>query len=202
MKKAISILTIALIAIFLNVTNVQAYTLPTFPTCLNPQGEIKASNTGTHGVPGDYATYKGIDVVYKLSGDTYMQCLCPENGNGVQTNWWKVSGLSTTEIEELKQKGYVYVPNGIVWGLEEAPYIANNFTYSCLAKGGGPTPTPGPGPTSTPAPSNNSSSSSSNSVSSVLGLANTGNIKSIYFYTVSGLFLIAVGIYSLRANKS
>ena len=201
MKVTISILTIAFIALFMNVTNAYAYSLPTFPTCLNPQGSIQASNTGTHGVPGDYATYKGIDTVYKLSAETYMQCLCPENGNGVQTNWWKVSGLTTTEIEELKQKGYVYVPNGIVWGLDEAPYVANNVPYSCLAKGGGSSSSSNSSSSSS-STTNNTTNNVTNNITQVIGLANTGNIKSIYFYTVSGLFLIALGIYSLRANKN
>ncbi len=203
MKTATYILTIAYIALFVTVTNTQAYAVPTFPTCLNPQGHLKTSNTGTHGVPGDYATYKGIDSVYQVEKDSnviVIQCLCPENGSGVQTNWWKVSGLTPTEIDELKQKGYVYVPNGIVWGLDDAPYIANNVPYSCLAKGGGESSSSSSSSSSNT--TNNTTNNVTNNITQVFGLANTGNMKSIYFYTVSGLFLIALGIYSLRANKN
>ncbi|CAN5201911.1 hypothetical protein BH09PAT2_BH09PAT2_02040 [soil metagenome] len=202
MKTYLSILTIALIALFMTANSVQAQVIPTFPTCLNPQGSIKASNTGTHGVPGDYATYEGIDVVYQLTADTVTQCLCPANGNGVQTNWWKVSALTETEVNKLKADGWVYIPTGIVWGLDDAPYVAQNLPYSCLAKGGGP------GPTSTPSSNGGGGGgSTTNNVTNITNnisqvLASTGNIKSVYLYAVSGLLLIAAGIYSLRVKKN
>lgn len=105
---------------------------PSFPVCSTPQGLIKADyDSGIHGVPGDSTTYNGSDTVYHLSESTLTQCLCTTNGKGIQTNWWRISSLSFDEIETLEKLGWVYVPNGSEWGLDEVAYLANSSDYDC-----------------------------------------------------------------------
>lgn len=153
---------------------VYAVTAPTFPSCINPQGTLKVQySDGTHGVPGDTNTYTGADSVYKLTDNTLIQCLCPKNGNGIQTNWWKVSTLSQADIDSLKNDGWIFVPNGSVWGLDNAPYVAKNLKYTCIGGIGGV--------------------SDAKKVGDVLGLASTGNIASVYFYLISGITLLVLG---------
>lgn len=108
---------------------------PSFPTCTAPQGEMKVDYPeGTHGIPGDAGNYTGRDTVYTLSEDTLAQCFCSSNGNGIQTNWWKISSLSFDEVEILRKEGWVYIPNGAVWGLKEDPYMALSSPYACGPK--------------------------------------------------------------------
>lgn len=107
-------------------------TIPSFPSCANPQGETRVVYmSGIHGIPGDTNTYTGSDTVYNLTEETITQCFCSENGDGIQTNWWKVSSLSFDEIEYLQALGWTYIPNGAEWGLSEAPYMAQNIQYNC-----------------------------------------------------------------------
>ena len=165
-----------IVAFFL-VQNIYATSVPTFPSCISPQGEkIVYYSNGVHGVPGDTTTYSGSDAVYRLSDTTLLQCLCLDDGQGIQTNWWKISSMTQDEIDAFTAKGWKYVPNGVPWGLSDSPYLVKNLNYSCLAK-------------------------TSNGVGggSVLGLASTGNIKTIIFYITSGIALILVGIY-LKKN--
>ncbi|MCA9343273.1 hypothetical protein KC950_04665 [Candidatus Saccharibacteria bacterium] len=112
---------------------------PTFPKCTSPQGATVASyTTGTHGIVGDYNTNIGADTVYRLSEDTLVQCYCPDEGStGVQTNWWNIGGMSFANIEHLQSLGWIFVPNGASWGLEEDPYLAKNEDYICKPTGGG-----------------------------------------------------------------
>lgn len=115
--------------------------IPTFPSCQIPQGELKAFYPqGTHGIPGSEEEYIGSDAVYFLTEETLAQCFCPIGGEGIQTNWWKVSELSIEQIDNLIADGWIYVPNGFEWGLEEAPYLAKNETYQCAGGIGGPRP--------------------------------------------------------------
>lgn len=80
-------------------TTVYATQVPEFPVCSNPQGEVKVSyESGTHGVPGNSSEYQGEDIVYSLDNSNYLQCLCADTGEGIQTDWWNVSGLSVAEI--------------------------------------------------------------------------------------------------------
>ncbi len=114
-------------------------TIPTFPSCQIPQGELKAFYpNGTHGIPGSSSEYTGSDAVYFLTEETLAQCFCPVGGEGIQTNWWKVSELTIEQIESLVADGWIYVPNGAEWGLDEAPYLAKNETYVCAGGIGGP----------------------------------------------------------------
>jgi hypothetical protein len=106
--------------------------IPTFPVCSQPQGTTKVVySNGIHGIPGRTQTYTGKDAVYNLTEETLTQCFCSVNDDGIQTNWWKVSSLSIADIEYLQSIGWTYIPNGALWGLEEAPYVANNVDYDC-----------------------------------------------------------------------
>lgn len=151
---------------------VWAIEVPNFPICTNPQGIIKAQyNEGTHGIAGDMSFYFGKDTVYQLSDDTLQQCFCSSDGKGIQTNWWKVSSLTEGEIQTLKNQGWVLIPDGALWGLQQAPYLAKNSEYSCNTTTQGATVTAG----------------------NILGLATTGNSREI-------LLLIALAAGSILAG--
>ena len=84
---------------------VHAVTIPSFPVCTSPQGDIKVSySEGTHGIVGSTETYTGRDAVYTLSQDTLTQCFCSTDGNGIQTNWWNAFSLSEDQVNTLKKK--------------------------------------------------------------------------------------------------
>lgn len=154
-------------------SNSYAYSEPTFPSCLNPQGSVKVSySTGTHGIPGRFSEYNGRDTVYRLeNNNTLMQCFCSIDGaSGVQTDWWKATNLSTTDIQTLRGKGWVYIPNGSLWGLDNDPYLAKNTDYSCDGKVAGA------------------------SDEKVLGLAATGNMFQILSFITLGLTFIISGL--------
>lgn len=165
-----------------------ATTAPTFPSCVNPQGTLKVEYTnGVHGIVGRTEEYRGNDKVYQLSGnDQLMQCFCPENGNGVQTNWWKVAHLSEDEIKTMKNDGWIYVADGSAWGLDSAPYLAKNSDYSC--KGNGETKTE-----TTSSSTSNPTETVKETVKEVLTLASTGNTAFLYS-------LIAFGSVSLLSG--
>lgn len=117
---------------------IETPTEPTFPHCLDLQGQVKVVHySGTHGIPGDLNTYTGKDQVNWLSESTLVQCFCPDKGvNGIQTNWWKITDFSERSIETLIKLGWVYIPNGEKWGLQEGPYLAKNTEYVCKGTGG------------------------------------------------------------------
>ena len=149
---------------------------PEFTSCVNPQGSVKASySSGTHGVPGDQTTYQGSDSVYNVSGNALTQCLCTVDGEGIQTNWWKISSLTSNEIETLKTQGWVFIPDGSAWGLENSSYLAKNSNYACRGTGG--------------------------AGGDVLGLASTGNIKTIYLLLNLGFLSLTAG-YLLNKQTS
>jgi len=109
--------------------------------------------------------------------------------------------LTQDEIDSLVSKGWKYVPNGLAWGLTDDPYLVKNLTYSCLTttSNGGTGGGGGAGSSSS-----SSSGAQSGSVSglstygSILGLASTGNIKTIIFFNISGITLILFGLYLKR----
>lgn len=126
------ILPIFLSLFFFLSSSAHAVFVPTFPSCLVPQGALKVEHTdGVHGVVGDPAIYRGRDLVFTLSDSTLFQCLCPDNGQGIQTNWWKIDGMSTEDIEFLKSDGWIFIPDGAAWGLASGPYLAKNLPYDC-----------------------------------------------------------------------
>ncbi len=135
MKKIVILAVITLFS--LAAQPIQAVTVPTFPSCTATQGSIIAYYpSGTHGVPGDSTTYTGSDTVYEISGTQVLQCLCPDNGEGVQTLWWEYNDLTEDDLAILQNQGWVWIPNGSVWGLHDAPYLTKNSSFSCVARGG------------------------------------------------------------------
>lgn len=184
---------ITLIFLLLGDTSlVFAVDIPNFPTCTNPSGIIKVDYpSGTHGIVGNTSEYNGRDTVYQITSDTLSQCFCSTNGEGIQTNWWKVSSLTEEQIDILKKDGWDFVPSGALWGLEEAPYLAKSSDYACGSSNS----------------SNNSSSESSTSSSQasilgdVLGLASTGNNTLFYSLGIFGLLSLAIGVI-LKRRKS
>ena len=80
---------------------------------------------------GDGTQYTGSDIVYQLDSGNLAQCFCSTNGEGIQTNWWKDSSLTAEEHQILINSGWIYVPNGALWGLEETQYMTFNSNFSC-----------------------------------------------------------------------
>jgi len=159
-------------------------------TCLNPIGPVLADYpNGEHGIIGDTGYNTGHDTVYSLGAGNAIQCFCVDGGQGVETNWKKASNLSSDEIKILESQGWIYVPDGASWGLDEGPYLAKNTSFTCHTSGGGSS-------------SNNSSSSNNDSkvlgASAVLGLANTGNI--IFIYSVFAFWAVT-SILALLLKK-
>lgn len=162
---------------------IKAYALtsvPNFPSCANPQGQTKVVyQTGTHGIVGDQNTYTGSDAVYTLSDQTLTQCFCSVDGKGIQTNWWKTSSITQDEIDVLKNLGWILVPDGTLWGLDEGTYMAKNTTYAC----GSTTTTSSNGEVQGTS-STSSNNSSSNNSGRVLGLATTGSEQIIALWGI------------------
>lgn len=173
---------------------VNAAAPPEFTSCLVPTGDIKANyESGIHGVPGDPATYSGKDVVYRLSSQALTQCLCPENGQGIQTDWWKASEISDNEISSLKAQGWIYVPNGAAWGLDDAPYLAKNSGYVCKgSSNSGTSAQSGQGGTD--------GMVSSASVEKLLGLASTGNMQFLLSVAIVGFLTLTAGLIARKRN--
>ena len=164
--------------------------IPTFPRCENPQGTIKVSySSGTHGIPGSSATNTGSDDVYTLSESTLTQCFCTDNGDGTQTNWWKVSSLTLDQIELLLSQGWVYIPDGSLWGLQEDPYLARNRKYECDKDEGKDGHLSDDGDRADKKDNDGGIGSvlGINIGGQVLGLATTGNIGSFYLFFGTGL---------------
>ena len=160
-----------------------AVNIPSFPSCAAPQGSIMVSySSGTHGIVGSSATYTGSDTVYRVSDDAVTQCFCPDSGNGIQTDWWKAISLSETEINVLKSQSWFYVPSGVVWGLDQSPYVARNTAFSCL-----------PG-----SPTQVLDDSTGTGGGEVLGLAATGDSWLVYGTFAAGLVCLIWGIRRLR----
>lgn len=163
---------------------------PGFPTCSNPIGTLKVSyDNGVHGIVGSTSQFSGSDHVYSIDDLTSIQCFCSEEGNGIQTNWWKITSLTQNEINTLKNLGWVFVPSGSVWGLDDAAYMAKSSDYAC-----------GNSTSSNGNDNNNGSSgevlgisTSSDQGEAVLGLAATGNSLALYILLITGFAFIASG---------
>lgn len=186
--KFIKVILLSTFIFLANAGSILAIDTPVFPACSNPQGTLIASyDNGTHGVVGGLS-YSGSDKVYKINDLNLTQCLCSDDGRGIQTNWWKASSLSDDEINILKADGWIYVSTGSVWGLEESAYMAKNIDYSCSSSSSN-----GTGGVNT--------SNSGSSIGQVLGLAFTGNIKLIYAIFALGILLLAYGQILHRARN-
>jgi len=177
-------------------------TTPSFPSCTKPQGVIKVSyKNGTHGIPGNYSTFTGEDTVYTLSEDTLTQCFCSEDEKGIQTNWWKISSLNIEEIDYLKNLGWIYIPNGADWGLEESPYMAKNSTFSCQEDKDGGSDTSEDGDDDSEGDVLGAQLGAGTWVSDVLGLAATGDAPIVWALGISALLFTIAGVFTLVKNK-
>ena len=188
MKKIYLSIFYILVSLFSFAKPVSAVSTPSFPSCANPQGDVKVTySDGTHGIVGSTATYTGRDSVYTLSDDTVTQCFCGADGNGIQTNWWKATSLTDNEINILKSEGWVYVPAGNLWGLSASPYVAKNINYSCL-----------PGGSSNSSSSNGEVLGTGTGGGDVLGLAATGDSILIYASFAIGVVLLIIGVRRIK----
>lgn len=166
-------------------------TPPEFPSCVNPHGTVIADfSSGAHGVPGVVTAFQGADKVYAVSDGILIQCLCPVDGDGIQTNWWRIPALTSEEIESFTNQGWVFIPDGTAWGLEPVAYLAKNANFSCKAPsgGGGGGGVGGVG-------------GAVNQIGEVLGLAVTGNIVTIYSLIIFGIIFLGLGYLLKEKNK-
>lgn len=187
-QKTILSLSLVFSLLMLSPTQTKAQAVvPSFPACSNPQGTLKVSyENGIHGIVGNTSQFSGSDSVYIIDDISLIQCFCADDGQGIQTNWWKISSLTQDEIDSLKKLGWLFIPSGSVWGLDSSPYLAKNSDYDCNGVVN---------------ENNNSSSGQDSSTAaaaepktgSVLGLAATGNSSLIYSLLILGLASILLG---------
>lgn len=188
---------------------------PNFPACVTATGTVIASyDSGTHGIVGDSGTYTGSDKVYKITDTTLVQCFCSTNGSGIQTNWWKTSSLTQEQFKQLEADGWIYVPNGAAWGLEDTSYMAKNSNYSC--NGGGDVCTNLEG-TQTSIPDGYHAGLTPNTCmkyefggppqssgiggGQVLGLATTGTTSRMLAFGLLGSIVLALGLIGNSKQK-
>ena len=160
-------------------------------SCLTPTGSVKVNySNGNHGIVGNTNTYSGSDAVYTISENQLMQCFCPENGNGIQTDWRKVSDLSSDEAKILKNEDWIEVQSGSPWGLDDSPYMAKNIDYTCKSSNPG-----GPG--------DGRSDGRGSIVQAATGsnLASTGNIVTILSLLSLGFVFTLTGLILKRKSK-
>ena len=170
----------------------------TFTSCLTPTGQVIANYTdGNHGIPG-LGSKIGKDAVYALGNGNAMQCFCGTDGAGTQTNWKKISDLSEDEVKIHENQGWIYVPDGSAWGLDEGSYLAQNISYSC---GGSSITQSSRGDGLSDGLTDGRSDGRGSIVQSARGsnLASTGNILFVLAFLVTGVFLIVTGLF-LRKN--
>ncbi len=177
----------------INPVRVLAVNIPSFTACVSPEGTITSNYpSGSFGIVGKTGSLAGSDTVYKLSDIALTQCFCPLDGNGIQTNWWKASNLTAEEINEQVSQGWILVPDGSVWGLDPAPYLALNINYSC--SGGGSTQ----GSSTTSSNGGVGGQTLGSSTGQILGLATTGNMQLVTLLAVFGVLLTASGVLIKR----
>lgn len=100
-----------------NVEATQEYEEFEFPLCIDQEGNGDWSHydSGLHQIYGD-GLQEGQDDVYSLENGNFLQCFCPLNGEGIQTDWYR------TEYGSV---------NGSQWNLGDYQYDVVNFNYSC-----------------------------------------------------------------------
>jgi hypothetical protein len=173
-----------------------AIDVPDYPICTNPTGSLKVQyDLGLHAIAGENTLREGSDKVYWLENGNALQCFCPvEGGNGIQTNWLKILGISDQEKQSFVSSGWLYVAKGLDWGLDASPYLARNISYDCK-----PVLTPSPTAVPTASPSQTVTPDSQGSIGgggtrSVLGLAATGDNASYVALICLGLAFISGGL--------
>lgn len=163
-------------------------------SCLVPNGEaVVHYDTGIHGIVGRHEIFKGSDTVYRYENGA-LQCYCDPQGVGIQTNWVNAKDYSQTQIDSYLRDGYKYVASGAAWGLENAPYVAKNSSYSCRGTGGG---------------GGSSSSSNSSSNSQAAGgigggadlLAATGSWGTIAYLIATGIVFYVGAAITKKASS-
>lgn len=171
-----------------------------FPSCLNPGISADITYTsGTHGIAGDNATYSGSDNVYKLEANTrVLQCFCGSNGQGIQTNWIKVDAISQEQLQSLIRQGWVEIPFGTDWGLDNSAYLAKNDSYACIGTALVQSAT-AINTNSSASQNNNSAAPGNNSVFATL--ASTGNIISFFLTLSAGVLLLILGLMIRKYDK-
>lgn len=174
---------IAAISLFvytlISVSPVYAVSTPDFGSCLNPQGKAIASyDSGKHGIVGKDELVTGSDYVYQSSDMGITQCFCPEDGKGIQTNWYDVSKLSPKDVDILKKEGWSFFATGTSWGLKDVPFVAKNSDYTCKK----------------------TAEKKDNAVD-VLKLASTGETKTIYVFILSGAAFLITGLVLRKFSK-
>lgn len=137
MQNRIWIVTLLTIfVLFLGNKSAFAVETPNFPSCSNPQGTVQSpTSEGAHGIVGDTSEHDGSDTVYKIENN-YIQCFCQANEEGIQTNWWKNPSLTSEQLQVLKNEGWINIPNGGLWGLDEVPFMTLNSNFNCQPSGG------------------------------------------------------------------
>src|SRR5579859_4409359 len=147
---------ISLLIIAKSVNLIFAFDMPNFGICPNPGGTLIAqSDSGVYSIAGDPETHTGSDAIFGITNINLAvtQCFCPTTGvDGIQTDWWDVSGLTQQEITNLEASGWIYIANGADWGLNSHPYLALNSAFSCSSATPIPTPTPTQAPSNPGAP--------------------------------------------------
>ncbi len=211
-KKSIVSILFTLPFLLTAVKPVYAVNVPDFGSCLNPQGSlVRQYSSGVHGVAGRTDRYEGSDSVYQVSSNALTQCLCPDNGQGVQTNWLKTSGLTESDVNALKSQGWLYIVTGSPWGLKDVAYLAKNSDYSCknVTPSYTPTPTPSISETPTPTPSagvtptetSQPTPTTTPTHQSFVSLASTGNAVFVYGLLLTGAASLIVGMVLKKFSK-
>lgn len=178
------------ITYLLSPMSVLAVTTPSFPSCLNPQGSLKASYAnGVHGIAGSSNTYTGQDTVYQINDSQVLQCFCDNTGAGIQTNWLKVSQLSDNDIQILENDGWILIPNGALWGLDPVAYLAKNVPFSCQGSNSGGGSSNGTSAT------NNPINAATQGVLAAATFAGTGNTAVTISFLSIGITSLALAIY-------
>ncbi len=175
-QRFLTVVLVLVLGVLVGVTPSQAVTVPTFPSCENPTGQLKVSYaSGVHGIPGRSEEFRGSDAVYTINDEMLIQCFCPDPGTtGIKTDWWKVTELSEIDQKILKKSGWIYIPNGSLWGLDPVPYFARNTNYVCRSSGGGNGGGGNGGGSTSSSNGGGNVLGSSTSYPQILGLAATG----------------------------
>jgi LPXTG-motif cell wall-anchored protein len=174
------IIAISFTSIFLSLPiPVYAVNTPNFGSCVNPQGKVIASyKSGKHGIVGMNSEVSGSDSVYQSSNTGVTQCFCPEDGKGIQTNWYDVSNVPQKDIDILKKEGWTFFATGSKWGLKDVPYVAKNADYAC-----------------------NKTAVKKSKTTEVLKLASTGETQTIYTFLLSGAAFLIAGLILRKFSK-
>lgn len=200
-KAGISFFSFVILLNFLAVKPAKAeFIPPAFSSCPGGSGDIKANYPeGQHAIVGVTGLQFGSDKVFSIGNNNYVQCFCPPQGSGTQTNWLAANNISQVDKNNLITQGWVLIPNGADWGLEPIPYLALNSSFSCgggSSNGGGGSSGGGGG--SSVGSSGGTSAQSGGQVLGISTLAATSSDSlplQISLAIILGSALIAYGTY-------